>query len=67
MTYQTRANGRWRLTGPRRRAQGRNWKIYLLRGWYALAKIYDPTHIQRAVHYELADLDAEPQAKRSRK
>lgn len=62
--YQTRENGRWRLTGARRLAQNRNWKIYLLRGWYALAKMYGLVHIQKAVHYELAELDAAPHSKR---
>lgn len=61
--YPTRENGRWRFTAPRRHATARNWKIYLLRGWFALAKLYELNHIMRAVHYELAELEAEPQAK----
>lgn len=63
--YPTRANGKWRFTAARRQATSRNWKIYLLRGWYALAKLYELEHIKKAVHYELAELEAEPDSKNS--
>lgn len=42
-------------------------EIYLLRGWYSLAKLYELEHIKKAVHYELAELEAEPTAKSTKK
>ena len=48
----------WRMTAKRREAQHRNWKIYLLRGWKALAKIYGLRTVSRAIDYELEKLGA---------
>lgn len=64
--YPTRQNGRWRFTGACRVALNRNWKIYMLRGMFAIAQNYGFGHVCKAVHYELAELSAEPAAKRRR-
>ncbi len=54
---QTRHSG-WRLTAARREAQHRNWKIYLLRGWLALSKLYNFRIVARAIDVELDKLGA---------
>jgi len=49
----------WRMTAARREAQHRNWKIYLLRGWKALSRLYNFRIVVRAIDVELDKLGAE--------
>jgi len=48
------------MTAARREATTRNWKLYLLRGWYVLAQIYDLKYVRRACAVEIERLGGKP-------
>lgn len=57
----------WRHTAARRAAQKNNWKIYILRGWLALSKIYNFRRLEHAIHEEIASHGGEYDSKAARK
>lgn len=57
----------WIMTRARRKALENNWKIYILRGWVALCKIYGFYAIRHVIEQQIAELGGEYEAKTGRK